>query len=377
MANSNGLLTNKKIVVENNTIIEICDDNGRAGNMMAFPNVIDLCWLDDTTIKPPAGFHSIVIPSRPENNLPIKKQLADSNAVIRLSALSKRHLGKTPENLGISSMTKKRIQRGVSHWLDPWSNLDVIAGCYKQAQLYDYPVFFLPVDCHYANTGIIHEGQVSFELGLRGMPRISETIPLVAAITCTKQQNNALHIIQLSAKESIDICNEAKKNNSKLTNSVSIFHILFNNTYIKDYRSQYKLMPPLREASDQQAIIKALNQGEIDTITSSHSNPSLGEKKIPFTNSVYGSMSSSWMVLELIRMAQAGILDWSKIASAISVNPAKVINSISTDIHIGNKANFCLIDFNKTTKITTEDCKSPLANQVLKGAIIETIRTTS
>lgn len=368
IATSAGLLKNHRITVENDVIIDISKDTGSSKNMLAFPNVIDLCYLDDNAISPPLGFSNIIIPH--SRRVGITIPTSASNRVHRLPTLTKNNGGAVPTDMHLA---KQQGVIGVSHWQDSWSNLSVMADCYQQAKELDLLVTYFPLDAVSASQGMIHNSKLAFHLGLSSLPRYSEVFPLDQVISFSQQYQNRIHVLQISSTDSIKHCQHGKILLKNFSVGVSIFHLLFNQECLSNYQSQYKILPPLREEEDREALLSAISDGTIDVISSAHSSIAIAEKRIPFSDCVYGSESQDWFLLKLIQFGNEGILDWSTIVNAVSINPARIAALPHTDICIGNQAQFCVVDLNQSTTINKSIYTDIFAGKKINGKIIKNV----
>ena len=99
----------------------------------------------------------------------------------------------------------------------------------------------------------------------------------------------ALGIPSISTNESVNLIKEAKKNNIDVTCSVSINNLFFNDEKLKDFDTRFKVLPPIRSEIHRKALIKAVNDGTIDFVTSDHTPIDIDNKKTDFVSSLFGS----------------------------------------------------------------------------------------
>src|SRR5690606_15313299 len=107
-------------------------------------------------------------------------------------------------------------------------------------------------------------------LGLPGIPREAEAIPLARDLMLARLTRGAYHAAKLSTAMSSDMVARAKAEGLTVTAGVSINHLSLNENDVGEYRTFFRLTPPLRAEEDRLAMIEALKDGTIDIIVSSH-----------------------------------------------------------------------------------------------------------
>ena len=141
-----------------------------------------------------------------------------------------------------------------------------------------------------SKNGVINESIVSTELGLKGIPKISESINIYRDIEILGYSGGKIHIPYVTTSKGVDLIREAKKNNLDITASVSLAHITFSEKDIPDFDTNYKLIPPLRSESDLNSLKEGLIDGTIDYLTSMHEPFDIDNKKTVFDNASSGSI---------------------------------------------------------------------------------------
>ena len=139
-----------------------------------------------------------------------------------------------------------------------------------------------------AKKGVLNESIVSTELGLKGIPNISESINMYRDIEILRYSGGKIHIPYVTTSKGVDLIREAKKNNLDITASVSLAHITFSEKDIPEFDTNYKLIPPLRSESDLNSLKEGLVDGTLDYLTSMHVPFDVDNKKIVFYNDSSG-----------------------------------------------------------------------------------------
>ena len=138
-------------------------------------------------------------------------------------------------------------------------------------------------DPELSGRGVMNEGVVSAELGLRGVPSISESTMIGRDAQIAGYEGGAIQIQHLSAVESIEQVRRAKADGVDITCEVTPHHLCLTDEAVRDLdASKHKMNPPLRTENDRQALIEALIDGTIDCIATDHAPHAVHEKEVPY-----------------------------------------------------------------------------------------------
>lgn len=233
----------------------------------------------------------------------------------------------------------------------------------------------IPDDTSLSKNGLIHEGNQSVRLGFSGKPDIAEHIQIKRDIDLANYANAPLHFTGISSKESVHIIREAKKINKHITCSVTPYHLLYNDTYLEHYDSNFKVNPPLRTEEDRLALIQGVKDGTIDCIASHHSPHCWDEKIVEFEYAQYGmnTLQSCFSMLHLVKPALT-----TKQIIKLLTHSRSILLKQSLSILEGKCVNMTLFDssiswsYNKTTNQSLSN-NSPLYDSNLLGKVIGTI----
>ena len=160
-----------------------------------------------------------------------------------------------------------------------------------------------------SQNGVINESIISTELGLKGIPDISESVNIYRDIEILSYSGGKLHIPYVSTKKGVDLIREAKKRNLDITASTSIAHVVFSENDITNFNTNLKITPPLRSETDSKALKEGLIDGTIDYLTSMHEPIDIDNKKVVFDlatpgtialESVFGSMCNNFTLEKTI-----------------------------------------------------------------------------
>lgn len=160
------------------------------------------------------------------------------------------------------------------------ANLMKIALQYVQD--FDGLVIAYSQDDKIKGKGVVHEGEVSTRLGLKGIPALAEELQIARNLYLLEYTGGKLHIPTISTEKSVALIREAKQKGLNVTCSVAVHNLLLTDEVLTDFDSRYKVAPPLRPENQRKALIYGVLDGTIDVITSDHNPLDVEIKKLEF-----------------------------------------------------------------------------------------------
>lgn len=292
--------------------------------------------------------------------------------ILPMGALSKKIEGKDLAEM-IDMHTNGAV--AFSDGLQPVQSTLLFLKGLQYVKAFEGVVIQLPIDKSIGNIGLINEGILSTQLGLPGIPAIAEELMIQRDIELVKYTNSKLHITSVSTAKGIALIAAAKKEGLQITCSVTPYHLFFSENDIKDYNTLLKVFPPLRTKADQKAIIKAVENGIVDCISSHHIPQDWDAKNIEFENAKAG-IASIETCFSVIKQTIPSLSD-SKLAELFSINARHIFNLNPASIMEGATAEITLFNSQDTTCLSKENSKSKSANSPfwdirLQGKILGT-----
>ena len=172
----------------------------------------------------------------------------------------------------------------------PIKNSNLLKTSLLYSQSFDSLIMSFPFDESIAKSGIINEGIISLNYGIKGIPNFSEEVQINRDLQILEYTGGRLHIPTISTKKSVELIKNAKSKGLKVTCSVAIHNLIFNETKLKDFDTRFKVLPPLRSEEDRLALIEAVDKGIIDLVTSDHNPIDIENKKTDIDNSKFGTI---------------------------------------------------------------------------------------
>lgn len=215
---------------------------------------------------------------------------------------------------------------------------------------------------------------------LRGLPSVSpmaERMGLDRDIALLEMTGARYHADQITTARALPALERAKRNGLDITAGTSIHHLTLNELDVADYRTFFKLKPPLRSEDDRLATVEALASGLIDTISSMHTPQDEESKRLPYAEAASGAVALETLLPAALRLVHAGSLTLAQLFRALALNPAKRLQLASGRLGKGAPADLMLFDPNKPfvldrTTLLSKSKNTPFDGQRLQGKVVAT-----
>jgi len=230
----------------------------------------------------------------------------------------------------------------------------------QYVKAFDGTVIQLPIDKSIGSLGLMNEGIVSTKLGLPGIPSIAEELIIARDIELLRYTQSKLHISGVSTAKGIEKIREAKKEGLNISCSVTPYHLFFTDEDLIDYNTLLKVNPPLRTKADQLALLKSVENGIVDCISSHHLPQDWDGKTIEFENANEGiaSIETSFAVIKQVLPK----LSDDQLVALFSSNARKLFNIPASTIQEGTIAELTIYSNTENTCLSKNNSKSKSAN---------------
>ncbi|MDU0308788.1 dihydroorotase [Rhizobium sp. 10PS4] len=202
-------------------------------------------------------------------------------------------------------------------------------------------------DKYLGANGVMHEGLFASWLGLSGIPKEAELIPLERDLRIAQLTRGRYHAAMISVPESVEAIERARGRGAKVTCGISINNLALNENDIGEYRTFFKLYPPLRPEDDRVAMADALASGAIDIIVSSHDPQDVDTKRLPFGEAEDGAIGLETMLAAALRLHHSGQVSLMRLIDAMSTRPAQIFGLNAGTLKPGAAADIALIDLDE------------------------------
>ena len=249
------------------------------------------------------------------------------------------------------------------------SNSNLLKIALQYVQDFDGLIIAFSEDANLKSSGVVNEGIVSTQLGLKGIANIAEEIELERNLALLAYTSGKLHIPTISTAKSVALIKQAKANGLLVTCSVALHNLVLTDEKLINFDTRFKVSPPLRNEIDRLALINGVLDHTIDCITSDHNPIDIEHKKMEFDLAKNGTIG-----LESAFGALLTVLPIEIIVEKLTFGRT-IFNLPKIDIEIGNNANFTLFTtrgewvFSKQ-HILSKSQNSAFLNCKMKGKVV-------
>jgi dihydroorotase len=199
-------------------------------------------------------------------------------------------------------------------------------------------------DADLAAGGMMNEGLLASWLGFSGIPQEAEIIPLERDVRLAELTGANYHAAKISVPQSSKVIRRAKDKNLNVSAGISINNLTLNEVDIGEYRTFFKLSPPLRSEEERLAMVEAISDGSIDVICSSHDPQDVDTKRLPFPHAAEGAIGLETMFAAALRLHHSNQVSLSRLVEVLSTKPAELYGLDAGSLRIGSSADITLFD---------------------------------
>jgi dihydroorotase len=230
--------------------------------------------------------------------------------------------------------------------------------------------FFQPMDKTLRHSGCVHEGAYSDMLGMKGIPRIAETIAAYTVLETARFLQIPVHFKQITCGETLELVREARKNGIDVTCDVGLYHLLLDDSCLETLDSAYHILPPIRSAADREALWQGIVDGTVNAISVNHTPVLRQDTVVNFEDSVPGALSLE-VALPAIWNKLVAKVGEARAIELLSTAPARLAGSVPAT------SNVVVFAPEKPHVVAESDfaghvCNSPLLGKELPSSILAT-----
>lgn len=217
--------------------------------------------------------------------------------------------------------------------------------------------------------GVINEGRASTRLGMFGWPALGEELEIYRDIELCRMTDCALHIAHISTEKGLELVRAAKAEGLPVTCEVTPHYLFLSEDDITDaYDTNLKMNPPLRRASDAEALRAGILDGSIDCVVTDHAPHAPHEKDCEWEIAFFGIVGlETSLPLMLTNLVLPGTMSWSRLVEVMAVNPRRCLRLPEVRIEAGSTADLTLIDPAAQVTVTEDWLQSRSKNSAWLG----------
>jgi dihydroorotase len=250
----------------------------------------------------------------------------------------------------------------------------------QYAATFGYTVWLRPND-PWLGKGVAAKGPLATRLGLSGVPVLAETIALATIFELVRDTGARVHLCRLSSAAGVELFRQARRDGLPVSCDVSIHQLHLIDVDIGYFDAAARLVPPLRQQRDREAIRAALADGTIDALVSDHTPVTEDAKQLPFAEAEPGATGLELLLGLALKWGQAEHLELATTLAAVTSRPAGVLSrsgragdAAPRGLAPGAPADLCIFDPGAswavdTTRLGSRSRHTPFAGHELPGAV--------
>jgi len=261
----------------------------------------------------------------------------------------------------------------------PVMNAEIMRRALEYASMFKIPVIQHAEDAHLTAKGVMHEGLVSTELGLHGIPAASEAVIVARDILLAELTGGHYHVAHVSTAEAVRLIKDAKARGLPVTCEVAPHHFALTDEAVRSFDTNTKMSPPLRSARHVAAMKAALADGTIDAIATDHAPHVIQDKEVEFDYAANGIVGlETAFGLTITALVEAEVLSLTQAIALLTCRPASVFRLPKGTLSIGADADVAIVDPRRewvvdVKQFASKSKNSPFDGWKLRGQVVATI----
>ncbi|MCC5971071.1 MAG: dihydroorotase [Pararhodobacter sp.] len=247
----------------------------------------------------------------------------------------------------------------------------VFSRCLTYARSLGALVVGHPQDPGLSTGAAVTSGKFASLRGLPGVSPMAERMGFDRDMALIEMTGARYHADQITCARTLPALERAKQNGLDVTAGVSIHHLTLNEFDVGDYRTFFRLDPPLRAEDDRQAVVEAVASGLIDIVCSMHTPQDEESKRLPFEEAAPGAVGLETLLPAAMRLYHAGSMSLAQLWRSMALNPARRLGLDCGRLGAGAPADLVLFDPDAPFVLDRFSLRSKSKNTPFDGARME------
>ncbi|MDO4519026.1 MAG: dihydroorotase [Eubacteriales bacterium] len=250
----------------------------------------------------------------------------------------------------------------------------------EEAVKYGLPILDHCEEINLRGNGCMNEDENSKRLGLPGISNAVEDVITARDIMLAVDAGARLHLCHISTEGVANMMRILKNEGiENVTAEVCPHHFILTSDDIPGDDPNYKMNPPLRQKADVEALIKGLQDGSIQAISTDHAPHSAEDKAGSMATAAFGIVGlETSLPLTYTELVEKGYLTTLQMVEKMCWNPAQILGLTSGTLQEGRPADVIVVDTEKEYTIDKEKFVSkgkntPFHGRKVKGKVLYTI----
>jgi dihydroorotase len=305
-----------------------------------------------------------------------KAARADTCNVFVVACVSRNREGKELAEIG------QLVEAGAVAFSDdgaPVSDAELMRRALEYCSMFGKTILAHEEVLELSRGGVMNEGLVSLLLGLGGMPAAAEEVMIGRDTALAESTGGRLHVMHVSTAGGVALVRAAKARGVRVTAEACPHHFTLTDESLRTFDANCKMSPPLRTATDVEAIIAGIADGTIDCIATDHAPHAREKKMLELDRAPFGILGLETAIgLSVMRLIVPGHLGWPRLVEAMSTLPARILGLDRGTLRTGSPADVTIIDPDRTWKVDVKSFRSksinsPFHGWTLRGRAVATI----
>ncbi len=243
----------------------------------------------------------------------------------------------------------------------PIKDPNVLKLALEYTQSFDGLVLSFPMDSQLGALGMVNESTQTVSLGIKSIPQLAEHLQIKRDLSILQYTGGRLHIPTISTAQSVALIRAAKENGLDVSCSVAIYNLCLTDDILGEFDTNHKLLPPLRESKDVEALIQGLKDGTVDGVTSDHNPIDIENKKVEFDQALFGSIGieHTFGILNQITDTQTAVIALTRLKNRFGLE--------NRHIKAGSHAELTIFNSDIKGKVRLNELQSKSKNSALIG----------
>ncbi len=218
------------------------------------------------------------------------------------------------------------------------------------------------------NKGSVHEGEFARKHAINGIPSVCESVHIARDVLLAEAAGCHYHVCHISTKESVRVVRDSKRAGIKVTAEVTPHHLLLCEDDIPGLDANFKMNPPLRSASDREALIEGLLDGTIDFIATDHAPHTSEEKEEGMELAPFGitGLETAFPLL-YTHLVLKGTLTLKQLVDFMTIKPSEAFGLPYGKLEEGSPADLVLVNLDHGQNIDPQEFVSKGKNTPFSG----------
>jgi dihydroorotase len=263
----------------------------------------------------------------------------------------------------------------------PVYSAEIMRRALEYCKMFDKAVLVHAEILELTQGGVMNEGFVSTQLGLRGMPAVAEDIMIYRDIVLAELTGGKVHILHVSTAGGVDLIRQGRKRADALkaagnpsfwiSGEACPHHFILTDESLRSFDSNYKMSPPLRTEVDRFAVLEGLKDDTLTVLATDHAPHAPEKKERELDQAPNGILGlETFLPLCVTHLIEPGHLTWPRMLAKMTCNPAAVLGIDRGTLQTGRPADVTVIDPKAKWTIDKSASKSKSRNTPFHGSVV-------